>query len=123
VIAVDVIAARVHEIGVLLPDLLIEWQHDRPIRAVTSPLVGTVRGRYTGVRTGDHRPDGWVIARGAARAAGAVERQLEAEDLAPTIAALLGVTLEGVDGKPAPELLEVFRATGRASKIAWTRVD
>jgi predicted AlkP superfamily phosphohydrolase/phosphomutase len=101
-----------------LPDLLIEWQHDRPIGAVTSPLVGTVRGRYTGVRTGDHRPDGWVIACGPVRAAGTIQRQLEVEDLAPTIAALLGVALEGVDGKPARELLEVLAASRPASKIA-----
>jgi predicted AlkP superfamily phosphohydrolase/phosphomutase len=101
-----------------LPDLLIEWHHDRPIVAVTSPLVGTVRGKYSGIRTGDHRPDGFVIARGPAAARGTVERLLQVEDLAPTIAALLDVALEGVDGKPAAELLDVFRGARRDSKSA-----
>jgi predicted AlkP superfamily phosphohydrolase/phosphomutase len=101
-----------------LPDLLVEWQHDRPIHAVTSPLVGTVRGRYSGVRTGDHRPDGFVIARGPERARGTIDRRLEVEHLAPTIAAFLGVTLEGVDGQPAPELLGVWRASRRESRTA-----
>jgi hypothetical protein len=59
-----------------------------------------------------------VIACGPVRAAGTIQRQLEAEDLAPTIAALLGVALEGVDGKPARELLEVLAASRPASKIA-----
>jgi predicted AlkP superfamily phosphohydrolase/phosphomutase len=101
-----------------LPDLLVEWQHDRPIHAVTSPLVGIVRGRYSGVRTGDHRPDGFVIARGPERARGTIDRRLEVEHLAPTIAAFLGVTLEGVDGQPAPELLDVWRASRRESRTA-----
>jgi predicted AlkP superfamily phosphohydrolase/phosphomutase len=101
-----------------LPDLLVEWEHDRPIRAVKSPIGGTVTGRYSGVRTGDHRPDGFVLARGPARVAGTVARHLEVEDLAPTIAAHLGVTLEDVDGEPAPELLEVLGGAARGAKSA-----
>jgi predicted AlkP superfamily phosphohydrolase/phosphomutase len=94
-----------------LPDLLVEWEHDRPIRAVKSPLIGFTTGRYSGVRTGDHRPDGFVLARGPRRVAGTLPRHLEVEDLAPTIAAHLGVTLADVDGAPARELLEVLAPT------------
>ena len=100
-----------------LPDLLVEWEHDRPIRAVKSPLVRFATGRYPGVRTGDHRPDGFVLARGPARAAGTLPRHLEVEDLAPTIAAHLGVALADVDGEAAPELLEVL-APPRDAKSA-----
>lgn len=101
-----------------LPDLLVEWEHDRPIRAVKSPLIGTVGGRYSGVRTGDHRPDGFVLARGPARAAGTVARHLEVEDLAPTIAALLDVALDDTDGEAAVELLEALGAPARGAKSA-----
>jgi len=101
-----------------LPDLLVEWEHDRPIRAVKSPITGTITGRYSGVRTGDHRPDGFVLARGPARIAGTLARHLEVEDLAPTIASHLGVTLEDVDGEASAELLEVLRAPARGAKSA-----
>jgi predicted AlkP superfamily phosphohydrolase/phosphomutase len=100
-----------------LPDLMIEWEHDRPIRAVRSPRTGVVTARYPTVRTGDHRPDGFLLARGPARVAGTLPRHLEVEDLAPTIAAHLGVTLDDVDGAPAPELLEVL-APARDAKTA-----
>jgi hypothetical protein len=70
------------------------------------------------VRTGDHRPDGFVLARGPARVAGTVARHLEVEDLAPTIASHLGVTLEGADGEPCSELLDVLRGPTRGAKTA-----
>ena len=104
-----------------LPDLLVEWHHDFPVRAATSPLTGLVRGRYGGVRTGDHRPDGFVLARGPVRAAGTVARNLRVEDLAPTIAALLGVTLDQVDGRPAAELLEALGAPSRGPRRSSLR--
>ena len=42
----------------LLPDLLAEWTRDAEFQAIESPTIGRVEGRYQGVRTGDHRPEG-----------------------------------------------------------------
>jgi len=84
-----------------LPDLLIEWNHDAPIETVWSQRFGAIRGPYLHWRTGDHRPDGLLLARGAEIAPGAELPEVAIEDLAPSIASRLGVTLEKVDGVPA----------------------
>ena len=83
-----------------LPDLLIEWSREAPIAVVTSPLIGTLRGRYDGIRTGDHRADGMFLAVGAGIVPGRTTAPVAVEDFAPTFANLLGVPLPGVDGRP-----------------------
>jgi predicted AlkP superfamily phosphohydrolase/phosphomutase len=87
-----------------LPDLLVEWNREAPIAAVSSPRVGTVRGSYDGPRTGDHRPAGMLLAEGPGVVPGGTARPVAIEDLAPTLARLVGVTLAGVDGRPVPEI-------------------
>jgi predicted AlkP superfamily phosphohydrolase/phosphomutase len=85
-----------------LPDLLVVWDRSAPIFAVRSPLVGTLRAPDPRLRTGGHIDDGWFVAAGPAVAPGregAVE-DAALVDLAPTIAALLGEALPGVDGQP-----------------------
>jgi predicted AlkP superfamily phosphohydrolase/phosphomutase len=37
-----------------MPDLLVEWHQESPIRSLASPTVGRVEGEYQGHRTGDH---------------------------------------------------------------------
>src|SRR5262249_16953746 len=49
-----------------LPDLMIEWNVDRPISAVTSPRTGEIRRDYTDARTGHHLNDGFLLISGAA---------------------------------------------------------
>jgi predicted AlkP superfamily phosphohydrolase/phosphomutase len=90
-----------------LPDLFVDWFLDRPITGVTSPKIGTVRGTFSGIRTGDHRPDGLVFARGAGIRAGRMRGSVPVPvvDLAPTIAAWLGVDLGDVDGAAVEELI------------------
>ena len=84
-----------------LPDLLVRWHRESPIRAVESPRIGRVAGEDTGTRrTGDHRPEGLLLARGPGIAPGPLPEPVRAEDVAPTIAALLGVALPGLDGVP-----------------------
>jgi predicted AlkP superfamily phosphohydrolase/phosphomutase len=74
-----------------MPDLLVEWHQESPIRSLASPTVGRVEGEYQGHRTGDHRRDGLLLRRGptAARHSGNV---VDACDLAPETCALLDFT-------------------------------
>jgi predicted AlkP superfamily phosphohydrolase/phosphomutase len=89
----------------LLPDLLAEWTRDAEFQALESPSIGRVEGRYQGVRTGDHRPGGLFLAVGPGLTPKRVARPVSVMDFGPTVAARLGVPLDGVDGGPIPELL------------------
>jgi predicted AlkP superfamily phosphohydrolase/phosphomutase len=89
----------------LLPDLLAEWTREAEFTALASPTIGRIEGRYAGVRTGDHRPQGLVLATGPETAPGPLRAPVSILDLGPTIAARLGVELEGVDGQPVSGLL------------------
>jgi predicted AlkP superfamily phosphohydrolase/phosphomutase len=80
-----------------LPDLLVEWNWETPVRSIASPAIGRICGEYEWVRTGDHRPPGLLIARGPGIAAGRID-PVDITDIGPTVAALLGVGLTGVDG-------------------------
>ncbi len=51
---------RVHE----LPDLAILWSSDAPIASVESPRLGRFDIRVREDRTGNHRPGGFLLARG-----------------------------------------------------------
>lgn len=86
-----------------LPDLLIDWAHDAPVDAVWSPKTGVVYGPYSHWRTGDHRPDGLLIASGPDIPAAAVQPTVDMVDLGASLAARLGVRLvDDVDGHPVP---------------------
>ena len=88
-----------------LPDLLVDWHRDAPVTSAASPTIGVVRGRYDGIRSGDHRPGGLVLVRDPGVASGPRDRLVDVVDLAPTIAARLGTALPGADGTPAGDLL------------------
>lgn len=88
-----------------LPDLLAVWRRDRPIERVGSPRIGEVSGRrVTTIRTGDHTPRAELLAWGPGIPAGRAGAAIAAEDIAPTIAALLGVALPDPDGAPISAL-------------------
>ena len=96
-----------------LPDLLFEWEKSGPINRVASPKIGTVVRRYHGVRTGDHvHKRGLVLGSGDGIASGPIDHSIRAIDLAPTFAALLGVSGDGFAGVPIPEIAAT--ATGRS---------
>lgn len=84
-----------------MPDLFLEWERSAPIEAVASPGIGEVVTPYTHWRTGDHQPDGLLIAVAPDLPAGAEMSPLAVEDLGPSVAARLGVELGDVDGAPA----------------------
>ncbi len=88
-----------------LPDLLVEWDRTAPIRSLHSARVGTVQGASIAPRTGDHVAEGLFFARGPFVRPGPLAHSVSIMDFAPTIAALLGVTLPDVDGSPIAALL------------------
>jgi predicted AlkP superfamily phosphohydrolase/phosphomutase len=89
-----------------LPDLLIDWNHDAPVETVWSPKTGMIHAPYTHWRTGDHRPGGFLLARGPKIPSGADLGAIDNRNLGPTIAAMLGIELPDVDGIPAAALLQ-----------------
>lgn len=112
-----------------MPDLFVEWERDALIETVSSPKIGTVHTPYTHWRTGDHRPDGLLIAAAPDLEGGAVLPPIEVEDIGPSIAARLGVHLEAVDGtavgwltRPgfaqAPSTAEALRADVKAHRAS-----
>ena len=87
-----------------LPDLMVEWNREAPITKVSSPKTGLIEGVFPGDRTGDHKPEGMLFAYGPGIVPGRLARPVSITQLAPTIAARLGVSLPDVDGTPVPEL-------------------
>lgn len=98
----------------ILPDLLVEWDPTAPtgnsqlrggagavVRA-RSPKIGGVEGTNRYGRTGEHRKEGIFVAAGPGIAPGTLPETLSTMDLGPTLAALVGVRLEGVDGVAVP---------------------
>src|SRR5262245_17372526 len=91
----------------LAPDLtvvLTDWRyrtiglHDFTTHRVISPAFGP---------TGDHRLEGILVAAGPAFRTGALPRDAELLDIAPTVLHLLGVPIPGdLDGRILAELLD-----------------
>jgi len=88
-----------------IPDLFIDWERAGPIEMVWSPKTGLIHAPYTNWRTGDHRPNGLLLALGPDIPANTTLPDIQLEDLAPTIAARLGVRLADVDGRIVPWLV------------------
>ena len=86
-----------------LPDLIVEWNREKPISSVSSPKFGVISEEYHPPRTGDHRPEGMLMARGPGVRPGRLS-PIDVTDIAPTIASCLGVSLISVDGKAIEEL-------------------
>jgi predicted AlkP superfamily phosphohydrolase/phosphomutase len=88
-----------------LPDLLVEWNLTFYPRAVHSPKTGTILNELLGPRTGDHRMEGLICASGPQVRPGRIEAPVSAADIAPTLAAVAGVALPNVDGRPIAAIL------------------
>jgi predicted AlkP superfamily phosphohydrolase/phosphomutase len=86
------------------PDLLVEWDRRSPTKTVYSPKIGVVHEPYDHWRTGDHFPDGLLLATGPGIPPRAMLPTVPMSDIAPTICARLGVQLSDVDGRPVPDL-------------------
>jgi len=94
-----------------LPDILVEWHDgagmgsttlgsgpDSVIRA-SSPGIGTVQAVNNYIRTGEHRSDGLLIAAGPGIEPDGHDLSVSILDVAPTIAAALGVCLPAAQGQ------------------------
>lgn len=88
-----------------LPDLFVEWNSEAPISSVWSRKIGLVKRKLVAIRTGDHASHCAVFARGPGVRPGPVSRNVTVMDLAPTLSAMLGVSLDNVDGTPIQDLL------------------
>jgi predicted AlkP superfamily phosphohydrolase/phosphomutase len=92
-----------------LPDLIVRWT-DTPCvdhRALVSPLYGTIEWPSPGInsdgRSGNHRPEGFLVAAGEGIAPASRVEGGHIMDLAPTACALLGVPQpSNVRGKVLP---------------------
>lgn len=73
-----------------LPDLVVKWVGDAPIRALHSPHLGTIRGELPDFQTGAHRPYGFLIASGKEICEGKILEGGSIMDIAPTILYLMG---------------------------------
>ena len=93
-----------------LPDLLVVWASDAPIRGVRSPRVGDVGCVSPERRTGAHRRDGFFAATGARFVPGARCEGAHIVDVAPTFLHLLDVKPpEDWDGRVLSSLLTADR--------------
>ena len=98
------------------PDLFVEWERSSLMEQVWSPRVGTVAARYDHWRTGDHNDRGLFIARGPGIAPGRRTEPMALTDVAPTIAAVLGVDLPDVEGRPRADIVGATASTASAHR-------
>lgn len=87
------------------PDLFVEWDRRAPVEQLWSPEVGTVAGAYDHWRTGDHHDRGLLLVRAPGVAPGWRSDPLSLVDLAPTLTASLGLSLDAVDGRARSDLV------------------
>jgi len=89
------------------PDVVVKWAGDVPIRELYSPHIGTVSGESHEIRSGAHRPKGFLIASGKNICRGKTIDEGHTMDIAPTILYLMGQPVpRGLDGKV---LAEIFK--------------
>lgn len=100
-----------------LPDLLVEWSDAEHLGSTAlgppdagrlharSASIGTVEGVNDYARTGEHRPNGWLVAAGPGIRRGPIPHPVSLLDVAPTATAMLGVPFTGASGRPIPSLV------------------
>ena len=114
VVNADDVAGRFPDDG--LPDLLVEWDDRGRSNMLYSPPLGLLPSPSATVRTGDHREGGGLLIAHGPGIAPINLTGIAPEDIAPTIAALCGVSLRDVDGHVVQDLV-----SGRAPASASAR--
>ena len=99
-------------------DLVVEWNRDAPIDTVWSPATGVVTAPYLQWRTGDHHRAGLLLASGPGIEPGRRSGKISVLDVAPTLAASLGVEPPPIDGIARADLVpETVRNDAAARPI------
>ena len=82
-----------------LPDLLLEWNRDHPIRRIVTPWGVLENAAGDNPRTGDHTPGGmmWVLGRGQHHLP---PPSLELSELKGYLLELLDITIGARPGEP-----------------------
>jgi predicted AlkP superfamily phosphohydrolase/phosphomutase len=78
-----------------LPDMAILWRSDAPLDAVKSPRLGQVEIKIREDRSGNHRPAGFLLARGPAIRSQAKELYGDILQIPATMLALHGIPRPG----------------------------
>ena len=93
-----------------LPDLVVRFSQDRLLAAVRHPRLGVVREDVADTPYSKHTGEGFLVAAGPGIRPGAT-LEADLESLAPTILALMGVTVpDDFDGEPLSDLLQPRRS-------------
>ncbi len=88
-----------------LPDLAILWSSEAPIHAIESSRFGRLEHRVREDRSGNHRPEGFILARGPAIRSG-VRAHGDVMQVAGTLLALHGIPVPShYEQPPLRELL------------------
>jgi predicted AlkP superfamily phosphohydrolase/phosphomutase len=83
-----------------LPDILIEWNHEAPIRSIASPAIGTIYQDRLPDWSGTHRAGAFAMISAPGVTPSRFPEGSTIYDIAPTLAALCGLNLPGTDGRP-----------------------
>jgi predicted AlkP superfamily phosphohydrolase/phosphomutase len=89
-----------------LPDVAVLWSAEAPIDAVSSPQLGLIRRPIREVRSGNHREEGFLLARGPNFKQGRAEYQGHILQIAPTLLHLHG--LASPDQYEMPPLAQIL---------------
>ena len=90
-----------------LPDVSILWSAEAPIDEVNSPELGVIRHPIRELRSGNHREEGFLLARGPRFKEGPERYQGHILQIAPTLLHLHGVSIP--DQYEMPPLSEILR--------------
>ena len=90
-----------------LPDLIVKWAGDAPIRTIHSSRIGTVSGENPDSRTGGHKTYGFLIASGKHISRGKTFEGASIMDIAPTVLYLMGQSIpKDMDGKVLLDIID-----------------
>jgi len=84
-----------------LPDLLVQWNRDKPILRVSSPATGVIESRHLGMRSGDHEQEGLFFTNQRDTDSLLPNRAIAVTELAPMVTRLLGVDMTRAARTPA----------------------
>ena len=88
-----------------LPDLLVIWNRDAQINGAYSDRIGRINALAPPYRSGGHIGGGIYLCKGPESGLGEQPLGNSITDLAPSIAAMLGVNLPSATGKAIPALV------------------